>query len=75
MKYTKTKPTVPGWYWYRGPCCTVLAPSGKGNVVWIEAPWSHTQELFVYFNVTDNDSMPISQVEGEFAGPIQEPNE
>lgn len=66
MKWTKEKPTKPGWYWFRseteyGTCTTVLEIRNvQGGLVVVET-------IAIY---------PLEEFrEGEWAGPIPEPEE
>jgi hypothetical protein len=62
LTWTQTKPSVPGWYWWRG---NYYAP----------------EVVCVYLlNGPDTDQLAIDEVEidrheGEWAGPIEPPEE
>jgi hypothetical protein len=66
MTWTRTRPTVPGLYWFRARKCKasiveiVLSPAGFPNMVTLG---------------TDQYSPYYYESDGEWAGPIPEPKE
>ena len=62
LKWTRKKPTKPGWYWYRGQC--------DGHTVEVihfidddgEGPYLAT-----------SDDLAIDAMDGEWAGPVEPP--
>lgn len=59
LKWTSTKPTKPGWYWWR----TVTTQPGVYEV------YHANGTLKVYWPKIEK----VSAIEGEWAGPIPEP--
>lgn len=63
--WTKDKPTQPGWYWYRSPRPTLVV------VCYIEIGLRDNCVSFAY----GERYQAMSEMEGEWAGPIPEPME
>jgi hypothetical protein len=66
MTWTTTKPTVPGWYWWR-------RPYGKRiilNMIQVKE-WKHGNQpgLFIYAG------KPVERCDGDWAGPLEPPKE
>lgn len=72
MDWAKEKPTSKGWYWRKQrnikPHCV--------NVYFYPGYESDVKALIVYDPIGNNTDEPvdIDQCEGDWAGPIQEPN-
>lgn len=65
MKWTWEKPTTPGWYWYRSIVCETTM-------------YTRVVEVFPNGKVSDGLLLPMDQIatrQGEWAGPIPEPEE
>ncbi len=62
LRWTTTKPTVPGWYWYRGD-----AHEADAFIVEVDSVGQ--------FQWPDGGYQEVSLAKGEWAGPIEEPVE
>jgi hypothetical protein len=66
LKYSKEKPTEPGWYWYRRD------EQDTPAVVHIYSSFGEPPDM----TFTGNDRVwPLSRIFGEWAGPILPPTE
>ena len=66
LKWTRKKPTVDGYYWYKG--INEWDHKLYTSIVRVE---TDSQSMFAYFSEDDYFSVPDS--DGEWAGPIPEP--
>ncbi len=65
MIWSKEKPTHPGWYWYRSIVCETTL-------------YTRVVEVFPDGKVCDGSLLPMDHIDkcqGEWAGPIPEPEE
>ncbi|MCP9449630.1 MAG: hypothetical protein NNA31_11155 [Nitrospira sp.] len=62
LRWTTAKPTVPGWYWYRGD-----AHEADAFIVEVDSVGQ--------FQWPDGGYQEVSLAKGEWAGPIEEPVE
>lgn len=67
LRWTSDKPTAPGWYWYRG-----AHTSNRAEVVSV-GEMLQGRPLHAWFNETDMENYSVEELDGQFAGPIQEP--
>ncbi len=63
LRWTSEKPSVPGWYWYRGE--TDL----NEIIVWVST------DLRVVFAGTNFRSWPVEEIAGEWSGPLTPPDD
>ena len=61
-QWSKTKPTAPGWYWYRGE-----AHEDNPFIVLVDQAGQ--------FQWPDGGYQQVGLAKGEWAGPIEEPRE
>lgn len=66
LKWTKEKPTEPGWYWYKGH-----APGFKLEAPWIVLIESEAGELAARWPV--NGYRYVDHMKGEWCGPLEVP--
>lgn len=69
MEWTKEKPREPGYYWQKEDGELFVKSSTPPRVVCI---WNCADSLMVAFPGTDHDHH-LSEVNGEWAGPIVAP--
>lgn len=69
MTWTTTKPTVPGWYWWRDP--EDLEDAGN-SIVMISNINNRLKAMFI-----DGWSLELDKIMGEYewAGPLEPPEE
>ena len=74
MTWSKDKPTVPGWYWYRGDYAGISA--GVQPVVVYVAyglHWGETSKSLAVQQPFMDFADSLEQLPGEWAGPIAPP--
>jgi len=74
--WTRTKPTVAGWYWYRGSYDVNPASVQKEPViVFVETARNGHKRTLAGWQPFLNVHLPLSEFTGEWCGPIPEPVE
>lgn len=74
MKWTKEKPTAPGWYWYREPWR--LGPDEEQQVSVRNVYVARDGELYVASEDPEGDADTlVATNDGEWAGPLSPPEE
>lgn len=66
MTWTKTKPSAPGWYWYK--------PGDEHND-WESRQIVEVDDGGVVYMAGSDVAYDINESKGEFAGPIPEPDQ
>ena len=78
MKWTRTPPNAPGWYWYRGKHWAVIDPviieimgtghraNSQGDTLSVQVPYMGFDDTLKHF---------LDEGLGEWAGPIEPPTE
>lgn len=69
MTWTKTKPDVPGYYWFRP------SPQNDAEIVWVglyNVPFPSGPETLCAWDYNGESPGPIAGIDGEWAGPIPE---
>lgn len=67
MIWTHEKPTQPGWYWWRN---TGLSVVGRTQVCKVSIYKGKYRAMFI-----DGERPLVADLAGEWAGPIEEPEE
>lgn len=71
MKWTSEKPTKPGWYWYRrGPALGWCVVTVDHLITWANRCLVDTPQLVVI-----DFAVPLDEMGGQWAGPLEEPQE
>lgn len=66
QRWTRSKPTEPGWYWWRDHV------HGIPTMIEVEGDGSDVEPLIVRWDCADDE--PVEQMDGEWQGPLS-PNE
>ena len=76
MSWTRTQPTVAGWYWYRGAYDVHPAAIQKEPViVFVETDQNRHTRTLAGWQPFLNVHVPLSEFTGEWSGPLPEPVE
>lgn len=74
MKWTREKPTVPGWYWYREP----RRVGTDEDPQWLDPECVRVRinpgGAFAGFQGSDSEDF-VADCHGEWAGPLSPPEE
>lgn len=60
QRWSRERPTVPGWYWYKGDLALYE----------VEAVYVYKDDGVLFVDTVNNYSEPVSDFEGEWQGPI-----
>lgn len=73
MTYTSEKPKKPGWYWYKSAAGDEGTPWMDKNPFVFELTEFGSSGLVPIFSGCEDISFGLSHANGQFAGPIAEP--